>query len=448
MSIKMRKSMAPEPGAGLATSNHSSARTSPEPDTPASPPLRKKKRKREDKAVEEIEVDIGAPEPPSKKALRKAKKGKITLPIKAVSPAVKRSTDEFRSELDEEPAEDASKPSNRSGHGIWIGNLPYSTTKASLTNFFTKDSATSESMITRIHMPAPNTNIIEAARQGIKPLNQGYAYVDFSNRECVVEAITMSEKLLLGRAVLIKDARSFEGRPEKLREHNYGESIAKSTGKPPSKRVFLGNLPFDTTEEELREQFSRCGEVVEVFVATFEDTGQCKGFAWVTFSELEAGIAAVRGWVNMEVTQDGGQGDSEAGEEQAEFTAKPKRMRKWWVNRIRGRTMRMEFAEDAATRYKKRHGKRGSATRKDSTGQDINPAAEDNIVASTVGTNGSAQTSKYSQTSKGYDRKKNSGFRSGMKIDARNIKPGAALAEAARLTGAIVESQGKKITFA
>lgn len=444
MSIKMRKSKALVPVAGLTTSDHSSASTSPEPETPASPPLRKKKRKREDKAVEEIEVDIGAPEPPSKKALRKAKKAKTILPSKSVSTAVKRSTDGPRSKLDEEQAEDASKPSNRSGHGIWIGNLPYSTTKAYLTNFFTRDSAISESMITRIHMPAPSTNILEAARQGIKSLNQGYAYVDFSTRECVVEAIAMSEKLLLGRPVLIKDARSFEGRPEKLKEHNYGESVAKATGKPPSKRVFLGNLPFDTTEQELREQFSRCGEVVEVFIATFEDTGQCKGFAWVTFSELEAGIAAVRGWVNMEVTQQGGDGDSETEEEQTKSTAKPKRMRKWWVNRIRGRTMRMEFAEDAATRYKKRHGKRGSATGKDSTGQDINTAAEDNIVAATAGVNRSAKTSKDPK----YDRKTKSGFRSGMKMDARNIKPGAALSEAARLTGAIVESQGKKITFA
>ena len=443
MSIKMRKSKGLGPQADKTASDQSPPTTSPEPETPTSPPLRKKKRKREDKAVEEIEVDIDAPEPPSKKALRKAKKGKATLPDKPVSTAVKRSTDEPRNDPDEEPVEEASYPANRSGHGIWVGNLPYSATKDHLTTFFTRNPAISESMITRIHMPTPTTNIVEAARRDTKPLNQGYAYVDFSTKACVAEAIAMSEKLLLGRAVLIKDAKSFEGRPDKLREHNYGEGVAKSTGKPPSKRVFLGNLPFDTTEEELREQFSRCGEVVEVFIATFEDTGQCKGFAWVTFSELEAGIAAVRGWVSMEVTQEDGEGDSDAAEEKAASVTKPKKMRKWWVNRIRGRTMRMEFAEDAATRYKKRYGKGGSAARKDATGGEIGLVADENIAAVTTGIDRPAQTSKEAR----FGQKTNSGFQPRRKTDARNIKPGAALAGAARLTGAIVESKGRKTTF-
>jgi hypothetical protein len=35
----------------------------------------------------------------------------------------------------------------------------------------------------------------------------------------------------------------------------------------------------------------------------------------------------------------------------------------------------------------------------------------------------------------------------GKKVDARNIKPGAALAGAQRLSSAIVESRGKKVTF-
>ena len=430
MSIKMRKSKGLGPVADKITSDHSTPTTFPEPETPTSPPLHKKKRKREDKGVEEIEVDIGAPEPPSKKALRKAKKGKTTISNKPVSTAVKGFTDGPRNGSDEEPVEGASHPVNRSGHGIWIGNLPYSATKDYLTNFFTVNPAFTESMITRVHMPAPATNILEAARRGIKPLNQGYAYVDFSNEACVAEAIGMSEKLLLGRAVLIKDAKSFEGRPDKLRENNYGEAAAKFTGKPPSKRVFLGNLPFDTTEEELREQFSRCGEVVDVFIATFEDTGQCKGFAWITFSELEAGIAAVRGWVKMEVTLEDGEGDSDAEEEQAVSMTKPKKMRKWWVNRIRGRNMRMEFAEDAATRYKKRYGKSGSAAKKDATLGEMNPGTD---AAVTTGIDRPALPSE--------------GQYSARKTDARNIKPGAALAGVARLTGAIVESKGKKTTF-
>ncbi|MCJ1254067.1 hypothetical protein MMC24_001881 [Lignoscripta atroalba] len=405
--------------------------------SPALSPSRK--RKRSEKRLDEIEVDVAAPEPPSKKALRKAKKAKS-----APAPATPKQNDgKLGSDIDEETDAKVAAP-KRSEYSIWIGNLPWTASKADLRTFLMENTGITEDMVTRLHMPAPAEATIAASRQKIKPQNKGFAYVDFSTAAALAEALALSETLLTGRAVLIKDSKSFEGRPEKSKGD---QESSVQTGKPPSKRVFVGNLAFDTTKEELQQHFARCGDVLDVHVATFEDSGKCKGYAWVEFLELEAGEAAIRGWVNMGTNQESGDEDEEAEvTEKATVTKKPK-IRKWWVNRLKGRPLRMEFAEDKAVRYKKRFGKEGTA-KKDVLNGDAPTVntVEDGIVGNGVDT---TTQSSSARPTPGYERKAKPGLddRRGRKVDARTIKPGAALAGAQRLTGAIVESQGKKITF-
>ena len=54
-------------------------------------------------------------------------------------------------------------------------------------------------------------------------------------------------------------------------------------------KLFCGNLPFKTTEAELRDLFADSGEVVEVAIPTDRATGRPRGFAFVTMgSEDEA----------------------------------------------------------------------------------------------------------------------------------------------------------------
>ncbi|KAI9768835.1 MAG: hypothetical protein M1840_004649 [Geoglossum simile] len=395
-----------------------------------------KKRKRESKPIEEIEVDITAPEPPSKKALRRAKKGKPVASTASKSAKGGAHTPDADSE--------GEKRLKRSDHGIWIGNLPFTFTKADLRKFLTENSSTTEDQITRVHLPSPNGPGAASVGRKLKPQNKGFAYVDFSTESVLKEALELSETLISGRRVLIKNAKSFEGRPEKASDSASAPGFGTArSGKPPSKKIFVGNLAFDTTEEDLREHFNRCGEVKAVFVATFEDSGKCKGFAWVEFEDLEAAEAAVRGWVKVPVQEDEeeeGYAAKEDSDGEKEGERKGARMRKWWVNRIRGRALRMEFAEDKVIRYKKRYGKdgtakvitigRGVAVAPESTEVDRVPVTID-IPEPKKDTSGRARRST----------------REPRKIDARTIKPGAALANAQRMTGGIVESKGKKITF-
>lgn len=57
-----------------------------------------------------------------------------------------------------------------------------------------------------------------------------------------------------------------------------------------SSKVFVGNLSFDTTQNELASLFSEVGHVTEVFLPADRITGRLRGFAFVTFTE-EAAVA-------------------------------------------------------------------------------------------------------------------------------------------------------------
>ena len=65
-----------------------------------------------------------------------------------------------------------------------------------------------------------------------------------------------------------------------------------------TKKVYVGNMSFDTTEDKLRELFAAHGEVVEVSVITDRHTGRPRGFAFVemaTDGAASAAIAALNG---------------------------------------------------------------------------------------------------------------------------------------------------------
>ena len=392
-----------------------------------------RKRKRDQSLVAEIEVDVTASGPPSKKALRKARKEKSTSVTVSADTTRVDGADTSPGLTSDEGAKAVAAPLKRSEYGVWIGNLPWTATKLDLRSFLTKDTSIIESMITRIHMPPPTKLALGASRQRNKPQNQGFAYVDFSKKEALIEALALSEKLLTGRRLLIKDSKSFEGRPEKPKSEGV---VGLESGKPPSKRVFVGNLGFNTTEETLKDHFARCGEILDIHIATFEDTGKCKGYAWVNFAEMNAGEAAVRGWINTDKMEKFGDEDEEITEvlaDQVQPKNKIKR-KKWWVNKLGGRPLRMEFAEGKDVRYKKHYGKDGRA-RKGEVDGDSGPEPErESHVKSVLPSAGKYANKKAEKAQR--------------RIDTRKIKPGAALATTPRTSGSIVESQGQKIIFA
>ncbi len=60
-----------------------------------------------------------------------------------------------------------------------------------------------------------------------------------------------------------------------------------------SARLFVGNLPFDVTESELRDLFSPVGPLSYVFLPVDRETGKKRGFAFVEFADAAKATEAL-----------------------------------------------------------------------------------------------------------------------------------------------------------
>jgi cold-inducible RNA-binding protein len=61
-----------------------------------------------------------------------------------------------------------------------------------------------------------------------------------------------------------------------------------------NKRLFVGSLSYNTTDERLAEAFAAAGTVVSAKVITDRDSGRSKGFGFVEMSTAEEAKAAIQ----------------------------------------------------------------------------------------------------------------------------------------------------------
>lgn len=61
------------------------------------------------------------------------------------------------------------------------------------------------------------------------------------------------------------------------------------------KNIFVGNLSFNTSEDELRQAFEAYGQVDRVSILTDRETGRSRGFAFVEMTNTEEGEKAIAG---------------------------------------------------------------------------------------------------------------------------------------------------------
>lgn len=353
---------------------------------------------------EEISIDLNAGVPLSNKQQRLLKKGKLDLEkLKKKHPAPKpEQTDE-----EKVASEAKEKETKKSPHGVWVGNLAFDTTKEDLVRFIvgkTGDFGGDDGMvkiaeadITRVNLPKKEKKI------------KGFAYIDFPSALHVQSAVALSELTLNGRKLLIKDATSFEGRPEK--DPNSGAPLSKN---PPSRILFVGNLSFDTSEDNLEEHFRHCGDIVRIRMATFEDTGKCKGFAFIDFKD-----------------------------ETGPTTALKSKLAKKLINR----PLRLEYGEDRSKRNPHLRGRERPA--EGEVGEEATPfrLQERNIAKPRQQREPWEQREERQQG----DRSKPSVSKKRSFNDHndpnKRVKSSVALASAQRASAAIVPSQGKKISF-
>ena len=85
-----------------------------------------------------------------------------------------------------------------------------------------------------------------------------------------------------------------EASKEELAAERIVLNKARESGKETmGMKLFIGGLPYSTTEEQLTEIFVAHGELKEVHIAKDKETGNSKGFAFVTYKSNKEGVAAI-----------------------------------------------------------------------------------------------------------------------------------------------------------
>ena len=114
--------------------------------------------------------------------------------------------------------------------------------------------------------------------------SRGFGFVTFANDEDAEKAISALNKTdLNGRKISVNDADS----GKKSKDNGRKEAPAGSA------RMYVGGLPWETSDEGLKTLFSNFGTVHDVHVVTDRGTGKSKGFGFVTMPESEAKTAIV-----------------------------------------------------------------------------------------------------------------------------------------------------------
>jgi len=117
--------------------------------------------------------------------------------------------------------------------------------------------------------------------------SKGFGYVEFSSSASAAAALAAKKGSLIdGREANVdfSTPRTESGPRERAdgRASKFGD-----TTNPPSDTLFLGNLSFEADEDTVGNAFGEHGDVTNVRLPTDQETGNPKGFGYVTFKSVE-----------------------------------------------------------------------------------------------------------------------------------------------------------------
>ena len=156
------------------------------------------------------------------------------------------------------------------GKKLYVGNLSWTTTEGSLQETFAQAGEVVSAQI---------------------PLNdmgksRGFGFVEMATDEDAVKAIELfNEKDLDGRVIRVNEA---------------GQAPAGGSGSVNERKLFVGNLSWRTSEDDLRNSFAEAGSVTYVKVP-LNDQGKSRGIGFVEMATNEEAQAAIAMWNEKDV---------------------------------------------------------------------------------------------------------------------------------------------------
>ena len=171
---------------------------------------------------------------------------------------------------------------------IYVGNLSYNVIEENLRQAFETFGQVSSAMIVK-------------DKYSSQP--RGFGFVEMPDQAEAQAAINnLNGKELLGQRMNVNEAyprtgrgrsggQSLDGKTIKVNEAQ--EKSVRGASESMAKKLFVGGLSWDTTDDGLRQAFASYGEVTEAMVITDHDTGRSRGFGFVTFAQDEDAKTAI-----------------------------------------------------------------------------------------------------------------------------------------------------------
>lgn len=139
--------------------------------------------------------------------------------------------------------------------------------------------------------------------------SKGFGYVEFSSPDEAKSALSMSGTEIEGFAINVdisqpRQAPSAPRNYQPAPSYGGGQQSGGSFGAPrerreypksePSTTVFIGNLSFNATEQDIAGLFGSCGSIQQIRLPRYHDTGKMKGYAYLEFADVESATRCVQ----------------------------------------------------------------------------------------------------------------------------------------------------------
>lgn len=162
-------------------------------------------------------------------------------------------------------------------HTVYVGNLPFTSNREQIQGLFVDQGIS----VLNVAMPM-NQNMIDEDTG--MPKSKGFCFVDVESEEMIASAVEAFNNMDMGgrsmRVNKLLPKEEVQQRQNK-RDKNYTPDGQK--------KLYVGNLPFDATYDDIKDHFGQYGDVNDLYIPMRDD--RPRGFCFVTMASDAADSA-------------------------------------------------------------------------------------------------------------------------------------------------------------
>ncbi|KAI0842845.1 RNA-binding domain-containing protein [Hypoxylon sp. FL0890] len=152
------------------------------------------------------------------------------------------------------------------GHSIFVSNMTFDATEMHLREAFTKYGEILG---------------LKIGRDG-RGLSRGFGFITFKDKESADRAVAEANKSFWhGRRISVEH-----------KKENVKKEWNRTETREPTSSLFIGNIPYETSDADLNRLFRELDNVTDVRVAVDRNTGWPRGFAHADFADVESAVKA------------------------------------------------------------------------------------------------------------------------------------------------------------